>query len=754
MLFTSFESHTDLTDALNQIGHLFAPVLQANGIEWHALNYNQQRRTLVLQLLRQIPLLWIWDNVELVAGFPAGTESAWTKLEQTDLAEFLKQVKLDKSTKVKILLTSRRDEQNWLGGIAQRIKMPRMSHADAATLALELGKERNLNRAELADWQPLLNYCAGNPLTLRIIVGQAVSLGLRGESRIAEFIQAMRDGEQRIADADEAQGRDRSLGASLDYGFRHAFKPEELPVIALLHLFQGVVDVDALEAMGKGEYALAELRGGQIVGANSFAQISDMANESAQMPDEANEFAPTSNVFDKAHLTHLLQRATETGLLTHLGETWYTIHPALPWFLRQVFALHYDGKDGRSTAEAALRAWVEAIGALGDYYHDQFGAGNQGVIQFLALEEANLLHCRRLARSHGWWGPVTSAMQGLWSLYQYQGRGAEWARLVDDIVPDYCSADDEPISGREDDYSLVMGYRVRLAQQQDRDLSRAAALQNKLVAWVRLQAADALALPEDAALDTTQRHRIRTLGVSVHELGQILMEQNDSDCVKAYQETIRYDQRIADTAAEAIAHFNLGHAYKDIPAIRDLDKAEAAYQRSLDLWQANDAQNRAKTIQQIGMVQHNRFREARERNEPEAILLKHLQAAEAHYLQALKLCPANAITQLGPLHNQLGNLYREVGQTEQAREHYEKGVQLAEQTGDRYRAGTTRYNMALMYWQSANQQDNPAQRRDLLHRAKAYAEAALRDFQTYQGRAANEEAKAQQLITAIGQALA
>jgi len=754
VLFTSFESHTDLTDALNQIGHLFAPVLQANGIEWHALNYNQQRRTLVLQLLRQIPLLWIWDNVELVAGFPAGTESAWTKLEQTDLAEFLKQVKLDKSTKVKILLTSRRDEQNWLGGIAQRIKMPRMSHADAATLALELGKERNLNRAELADWQPLLNYCAGNPLTLRIIVGQAVSLGLRGESRIAEFIQAMRDGEQRIADADEAQGRDRSLGASLDYGFRHAFKPEELPVIALLHLFQGVVDVDALEAMGKGEYALAELRGGQIVGANSFAQISDMANESAQMPDEANEFAPTSNVFDKAHLTHLLQRATETGLLTHLGETWYTIHPALPWFLRQVFALHYDGKDGRSTAEAALRAWVEAIGALGDYYHDQFGAGNQGVIQFLALEEANLLHCRRLARSHGWWGPVTSAMQGLWSLYQYQGRGAEWARLVDDIVPDYCSADDEPISGREDDYSLVMGYRVRLAQQQDRDLSRAAALQNKLVAWVRLQAADALALPEDAALDTTQRHRIRTLGVSVHELGQILMEQNDSDCVKAYQETIRYDQRIADTAAEAIAHFNLGHAYKDIPAIRDLDKAEAAYQRSLDLWQANDAQNRAKTIQQIGMVQHNRFREARERNEPEAILLKHLQAAEAHYLQALKLCPANAITQLGPLHNQLGNLYREVGQTEQAREHYEKGVQLAEQTGDRYRAGTTRYNMALMYWQSANQQDNPAQRRDLLHRAKAYAEAALRDFQTYQGRAANEEAKAQQLITAIGQALA
>ncbi len=42
-------------------------------------------------------------------------------------------------------------------------------------------------------------------------------------------------------------------------------------------------------------------------------------------------------------------------------------------------------------------------------------------------------------------------------------------------------------------------------------------------------------------------------------------------------------QRIGDTAAEAIAHYNLGHAYMDLPAIRDLDAAEAAYQRSLEL---------------------------------------------------------------------------------------------------------------------------------------------------------------------------
>ena len=72
--------------------------------------------------------------------------------------------------------------------------------ADAAALALELGRERGWSRADIADWDPLL-----------------------------------------------------------DYGFRHAFTAEELPVVALLHLFQGVVDADVLVRMGDGNHALPEV---------------------------------------------------------------------------------------------------------------------------------------------------------------------------------------------------------------------------------------------------------------------------------------------------------------------------------------------------------------------------------------------------------------------------------------------------------------------------------------------------------------
>jgi tetratricopeptide (TPR) repeat protein len=712
VLFTSFETHTDLTNALNQIGQ---QAIQ----DWGSVNEIAEKRRRIIQLLRQVPVLWIWDNVEPVAGFPAGTESTWTPKEQADLADFLKQIKLDRATKAKVLLTSRRDEHEWLGGIPHRVEMPRMRNSDAASLARSLGTERQIAREEIADWQPLLDYCHGNPLTLRVLAGQAIRKGLSGEQPIRDFIAAIRSGEQAIEDSDEKEGRDKSLGASLDYGFRNAFKDDELPIIGLLHLFQGTVEVAALAVMGKGDHALPELKGKS-----------------------------------KEHLTSVLDRARDTGLLTHLGGTWYTIHPALPWFLRQLFARHYDGQQGRSAATAALWAWVEAIGALGDYYHNQFNEGNRNIIQFLALEEANLLHARRTARRHGWWNPVTSAMQGLRALYEYQGRLSEWSRLVGEIRPDYCTPDDAPIPGREDQYTFVMDYRVRLAREHDRDLVRAAALQEKVVVWDRQQAATALALPPATPLDPGQCNRIRTLGVSVFALGQILREQGSPGCVAAYEEDIRYAQRIQDTAGEAVDHFNLGHAYKDIPAIRNLDAAEAAYQRSLALHDPNDALGRSRCIKQIGMVHHERFKESCQRGEPPETVLKHAQAAEQYYLQALILRPPTALADLGPMHGQLGNLYKDVGQTESARDHYEKAAQYFEQTGDRYQAGQVRFNMADMYLQAAGREAAPARQRDLLRRARAYAEAALGDYQHYQGRAADKEAKAQGLLGLIAQALA
>jgi tetratricopeptide (TPR) repeat protein len=363
------------------------------------------------------------------------------------------------------------------------------------------------------------------------------------------------------------------------------------------------------------------------------------------------------------------------------------------------------------------------------------------------------LHARRIARRQGWWHGVTSAIQGLRSLYQYQGRLSEWSRLVTEITPDFCNTEDAPISGREDSYSIVMGYRVDLARQHARDFVRAAALQKKCIAWDRKQAAPALALPPGSPLDGDQRNSIRSLSVAVFTLGQILRDQGNPDCVAVYEEAIRYDQRIEDTAGEATDHYDLGHAYKDIAAIRNLDAAEAAYQRGLNLWDSRNVLGRSRSIKQIGMVYHARFRESRKRGEPAETILKHAQAAEQHYHEALALCPSTALTDLSPIRSVLGSLYNDIGDTERARGHYEKDVQICEQTGDRYGAGQTRHNIAVMYLQVASRETTPSRQRDILHYAQAYAQAAMGDFQSYQGRAADMEAKVQGLLDEIGQTL-
>ncbi len=454
------------------------------------------------------------------------------------------------------------------------------------------------------------------------------------------------------------------------------------------------------------------------------------------------------------HLTGLLERAKDTGLLTHLGATWFSIHPALPWFLRQLFARHYDGQAGRSTTHAALRAWVEAVSALGDYYNRQFNEGNRRVINLLELEETNFLRARRLARRNQWWSSVISCMQGLRILYHYQGRTAEWARLVEEICSIYCTDNDEPIPNREDEYSLVMGYRVRLAWLHERDLAKAAALQGRVVEFNRQRAASLLPLFADGSLEDKQRNQLRTLAVSVFTLGQVLMEQGDAECVQHYLETVSYSRRIADKQAEAVSEFNLGHAYKDLAAVRDLDAAEVAYQRSLNLHNPTDTLGCSKCIHQIGMVHHERFSEARQRNEPTETLLRHAQAAEAHYLEALRLCPMDALTDLAPTHNQLGNLYLEVGQLDDARKHFEQGAQYYGRASAHFNAGETRLNMAVMYANAAEREGQPSQRRANLLRARAYAEAALRDFQQYQGRAAADEADTKGLLDLIDQDLA
>ncbi|EDN72041.1 hypothetical protein BGS_0060 [Beggiatoa sp. SS] len=196
--------------------------------------------------------------------------------------------------------------------------------------------------------------------------------------------------------------------------------------MALLHFFQGFVDVDALRYMGDPEIG-------------NLPELQDLTRESG---------------------IKLLNRAAEIGLLTEHGNGFYSIHPALPWYFKQLFDSSFE------KTQAAIKAFVEAMRELGNYYAAQYAGGNRDIIGILTAEETNLLYARRLARTYGWWDALIGTMQGLRQLYAHTGRRAEWASLVEEIVPDFVDiATDKPLGGREEKWGLVTEYRVLLVRE-------------------------------------------------------------------------------------------------------------------------------------------------------------------------------------------------------------------------------------------------------------------------------------------------
>ena len=99
-----------------------------------------------------------------------------------------------------------------------------------------------------------------------MLVGQALRDGLRSKDRLRGSCRSCEAGEEVFED-EASEGRTRSLAASLAYGFENAFTEAERKQLALLHLFQGFVNVDALRAMG-------DPRGGVVLagGEGSYAR--------------------------------------------------------------------------------------------------------------------------------------------------------------------------------------------------------------------------------------------------------------------------------------------------------------------------------------------------------------------------------------------------------------------------------------------------------------------------------------------------
>jgi len=698
VLFTSFERRLPLARVLDKIGAIFGKALEGAGVHWDAITDSEQRRDLALQVLRQVPVLWIWDNVEPITGFPAGAKSDWSLDEQRELREFLSAAR---ETKAKFLLTSRRDEDSWLGNLPRRVQVPPMPMQERLQLAGAIVEHRGKRLADLPDLTPLLRFTRGNPLTIVVTVGEALRAGVNTKERLDAFVAGLRGGEAEFED-EVTEGRSKSLGASLSYGFGHAFNENERKILALLHLFQGFVNVDTLRVMGApdAEWCLEAVRG-----------------------------------LTREQGIALLDRTAEVGLLNAHGGGYYGIHPALPWYFRDLFEHYYRGETGN----ACRRAFAEAMGRLGNLCHDQFNEGHRGVLSALEAEEDNLLAARCGAQEHALWNCVIGTMQGLRTLYGETGRSTAWRRLVESVVPHFVDpATDGPRAGLEAEWSIVSEYRVRLARE-ERNWGEAEHLQRTDIEWNRKWAQPALATATEMQ-DDQQRNAIRSLAASIHQLAQIQRENGDPDCAGNYLGAVELGRSIGDAALQAVCFLNLGHAHLDISDLRDLGEAEHCFRKSLDLRAAHDGLGRGKCLAELGRVALERFEEGRRAKLPMGELARYLEDAAHLYGQALDMTPKTDISTRGVIHNQLGALYLNAGSIDSALHHFGQDIRYCEEAGDIFGAGETRRNVAIALVHARR-----------LYDALAYAEAALANFLSFGERAAADIRETEKLIAGINE---
>jgi tetratricopeptide (TPR) repeat protein len=672
ILFTSFEHNLPNTRPMDKIGMVFGPTLEQSGVHWHAKT-EAEKRQIAMEVLKQVPVLWIWDNVEPITGFPAGAQSAWSALERRELHDFLADAR---HTKAKFLLTSRREEQAWLGEMPRRIRAPAMPMQERLQLAGAIAEHRGRGLASLPDLTPLLQFTLGNPLTILVTVGEALRAGIDTKERLDALVTALRAGEG-MFENEEAEGRTKSLGASLSYGFANAFDEKERKRLALLHLFQGSVLVDVLRGMGEAAWALDEVRG-----------------------------------LTREQGIDLLDRAAEIGLLVPQGAGYYGVHPALPWYFHDLFARHFSGDN----AERACRAFVEAIGGLANVYLDVYDSGNRGILRALIAEEDNLLAALSLARKYGWWDCVINSMQGLNVLYTETGRRPAWRRLVEIATPDFVDAQTGlPLPGRGNQWSHFTDYRVRIAQE-ERNLVEAERLQRMNVDWRRERAEGALATMPEQRSDR-QSLDIRLLAVTVEVLGNVQRDRGQGNCVKSYREAFELYGTIQASPQQAVCALDLGVAYTVIPELHDFDTAERWLQQSMNLHRSEDSSGRAKVAAALGDVSFKRFQDGLAKGRPQKELERLINEAGKNYQQALQLSPPTAIVARAAIHDRLGEVYDEFGDIDLALQHYQQAIRYNEQASEVYSAGRTRANAAFALLQALRLDD-----------ARVYAEAALANF--------------------------
>ncbi|NES03617.1 MAG: tetratricopeptide repeat protein [Okeania sp. SIO2F4] len=538
IIFSSFESGAGLSQVVNQVGRAVW------GDKFSQYAFDKQQAA-VLKYLQTQPCLLIWDNFEPVAGFPAGNEGLLPEAEREELKDFLQKLRNGKTW---VLITSRREER-WLECGYRLLKLEGLSQSDAQEFAGKILEQVGVDRKGLPEeYLELLKLLDGHPLSLRVVLPH-----LKTETP-QQLIDGLRQGLDRLKDT-EGEGRDKSLTVSLDYSFER-LSDRARQHLPFLGFFSGRVDAEWL---------------------GIFSGNRDGENGKAYQ-------AVFGNNLQESDWLKILNEAVEAGIIEYLGETYYEIHPTLPWYLRQRLGKNY----AQAIIEKMEKRLLFFYADLANYYQQQL-IGNAKLATFvLQFEEPNLLQNLRLAEQQEEWAKAQLVLQALGELYKRQVRKPELRSLQQRAVKQLGRELTEANPKGKDAFNFWIYLRGGDANQ---------ALD--VADWKGAKALYQEILDELIALkDSSANGRI---AAAYHHLGMVAQEQRQfNEAIKNFQEAMQIFENTGDFYNVADEYHHLGMVAREQ---RQFDEAIKNFQEAIQIFEnAGDFYNAAREYHQLGRV--------------------------------------------------------------------------------------------------------------------------------------------------------
>ncbi|MBM3216691.1 tetratricopeptide repeat protein, partial [Candidatus Poribacteria bacterium] len=503
----------------------------------------EQQRDILIRYLSGNRCLLVWDNFETVNGYPHGTAPFASDEERRKFSAFLQALRGGKS---RVLITSRKPDENWLGVNLALVPLRGLSESDALRLARSIlrtvGKTPE-HFADDPDYARLLGLLKGHPRSMEVV------LPLLRDQSPAHIIDEL---QHRIGLGNAIED------ASLAYAFSQMSDAarKHLPFVGL---FTSYVDADTL-----GVFIASDDEPGKIY---------------RRLTGEA----PDAETWER-----VLDEAARDGMVAALGNRVYELHPTFPTFLRaQLVASVGDGG-----ADALDEAYAHSYAAWSSAAYEHVRRGDRNAIDAVHIEETNLLRALRLGERREDWALAQKIAQTLSEFYDVRQRTSEWRslrnRLLDWTGREMAAGAD---SDRADLWKFLLGSEANDALARN-DLDAAESAHQRILSYLL-----SLGSPD------TEPH----IAVAYHQLGIIAQERQRFDQAEAwYRKALEIFERLGLKRDAADAYHNLGMVVQER---QRFDEAEAWYRKALEIFERLGLErDAADDYHQLGIIAEERQR--------------------------------------------------------------------------------------------------------------------------------------------------